>query len=401
MKKYLIAVLVLAIAIFVPVYAETSAVFIVEPSLNDGTATVTVSYTGNLTMYGGNFDIIYDNEKLQYESAEVGTSVKTALTVLNEKLADNTIRFVWASEDLLPESGEIIVLKFALSGAFENSDLKVNNFEICNMNGQTIKDAAMSVKDVAGSTIYSGAVIEENSGNDTKAETTTKEEEKASSPDTEKNSSLVAGGSGSSNTLNDAATDATLPLDKVPSEEEAALGFIDVTEADWFFESIKYVKENQLMSGVSETEFAPNASLTRAMLVVILYRIEGEPQSGTAKFDDVENGTWYTNAVSWAASEGIVDGIGDNKFAPNTEITREQIATILYKYSQKKGTVEAASVAVIAPDTDEISDWAKEGMFWAVSQKLITGTDGGRLDPGGKATRAEIATILMRYLKNK
>ena len=406
MKKYLIAVLVLIMAIFAPVYAEDSTVFTVEPSVSNGIVTIAVTYTGNLTMQGGNFDIIYDNEKMQYESAVKGASVKNALTVLNEELTDNTIRFVWASEDLMAENGEILSLKFVLNGEFENSYLKVGNFEICNMNGQTIKDAIMSIKGVEGSTIYSGQITEAEDKKEEDAPATDTKPEETQPEDTKpvENSKPAGGGTIKNDGVatqkpetNEA--DETLPLDKVPSEEETALGFMDVAESDWFFNSVKYAKENKLMSGVSETEFAPSASVTRAMLVVVLHRIEGEPQIGDAAFNDVESGQWYTNAVAWAANEGIVNGVGDGKFAPNTDITREQIATILYKYSQKKSTVEAASIGIIAPDRDKISDWAMEGMSWAVAEKLITGKDGGVLDPGGKATRAEIATILMRFLQ--
>ncbi len=401
MKKYLIAILVLIMAVSAPTYAEDSTVFTVEPSVNNGAVTVNVTYKNNALVQGGGFNIIYDNTKLTLKEVVQGDSMANAMCVINDKLAENKIRVVWASAMAMPENGTVITMKLDLvSGEFVNSDIGCEDFKVGNMNGQVVKTASMSVKGVEGSTIYSGQITEtENEKEDTPTTDTKPEETKPV-----ENSKPAGGGT----IKNDGAApqkpetneaDETLPLDKVPSEEEAALGFMDVAESDWFFNSVKYAKENKLMSGISETEFAPNASVTRAMLVVVLHRIEGEPKTGDAAFSDVASGQWYTNAVAWAANEGIVNGVGNGKFAPNADITREQIATILYKYSQKKNPVEAASIGIIAPDRDKISDWAVEGMSWAVAEKLITGKDGGVLDPGGKATRAEIATILMRFLQ--
>lgn len=401
MKKYLIAVLILIIAVSAPIYAEDSTVFTVEPSVNNGVVTVDVTYKNNALVQGGGFNIIYDNTKLTLKEVVQGDAMANTMCIINDKLAENKIRVVWASAVAMPENGTVITIKLDLvSGKFLNSDIGCENFEICNMNGQVIKTASMSVKGVEGSTIYSGQVAETDDKKDETPVTNTKPEDTKPTVDSKPavNEVPKTDGAGTQKPVVN-ESDETLPLDKVPSEEEATLGFVDVAESDWFFSSVKYAKENKLMSGVSETEFAPNASVTRAMLVVVLHRIEGEPQTVGATFTDVESGQWYTNAVAWAANEGIVNGVGDGKFAPNADITREQIATILYKYSQKKDMVGETAVYFSAPDKDKISDWAMEGMSWAVAEKLITGKDGGVLDPGGKATRAEIATILMRFLQ--
>ena len=401
MKKYLIAVLILIMAVSAPIYAEDSTVFTVEPSVSNGVVTVDVNYKNNALVQGGGFNIIYDNTKLTLKEVVQGDAMANTMCVINDKLAENKIRVVWASAMAMPENGTVITMKLDLvSGEFINSDIGCEDFKVGNMNGQVIKAASMSVKGVEGSTIYSGQVTETE---DKKEETpeVTKPEDTKPAEDSKPAVNETPKADGADNQMPEInETDETLPLDKVPSEEEAALGFVDVAESDWFFNSVKYAKENKLMSGVSETEFAPNASVTRAMLVVVLHRIEEEPLVGGTQFTDVESGQWYSNAVAWAANEGIVNGVGEGKFAPNSDITREQIATILYKYSQKKSAIDAASVGIIAPDRDKISDWAMEGMSWAVAEKLITGKDGGVLDPGGKATRAEIATILMRYLES-
>jgi len=402
LKKYLIAVLILIIAVSAPIYAEDSTVFTVEPSVNNGVVTVNVSYKNNALVQGGGFNIIYDNTKLTLKEVGQGDAMANTMCVINDKLAENKIRVVWASAVAMPESGMVITMKLDLiSGEFINSDIGCEDFKVGNMNGQVIKTASMSIKGVEGSTIYSGQVTETEDKKEETLDADTKPEATKPAEDSKPAGGGTIKPDGADTQKPDVnETDETLPLDKVPSEEEAALGFVDIAESDWFFDSVKYAKENKLMSGVSETEFAPNASVTRAMLVVVLHRIEGEPLVEGAQFTDVESGQWYSNAVAWAANEGIVNGVGEGKFAPNSDITREQIATILYKYSQKKSAIDAASVGIIAPDRDKISDWAMEGMSWAVAEKLITGKDGGVLDPGGKATRAEIATILMRYLES-
>lgn len=178
--------------------------------------------------------------------------------------------------------------------------------------------------------------------------------------------------------------------------------FTDVKTSDWFFEAVKYVVQNELFAGTSETEFSPNADMTRAMLVTVLYRMEGKPEvTAENTFTDVLEGQWHTDAVIWANASGIVTGYGEGKFGTNDPITREQMAAILYRYAQMKGydvtkTVELAEYE----DAASVSSWAESAMKWAVSQGLITGTGSTTLSPSGKATRAQVATILMRYIEN-
>lgn len=186
-----------------------------------------------------------------------------------------------------------------------------------------------------------------------------------------------------------------------PKEVDEFLGFEDVLKSDWFYESVKFVKRNNLMSGTSQTQFAPNTNLTRGMLVTILYRIENNPQCGEPEFLDVEKNLWYSSGVAWAAENGIVNGIGNGLFGPNNNITREQIAVILYNYTKfnKIELVNGDDLRMFI-DKSEVSDWAIDGVQWAVAEKLISGKGDGILDPKGNATRAEIATILKRYIEN-
>ena len=184
-------------------------------------------------------------------------------------------------------------------------------------------------------------------------------------------------------------------------ETEAPVGepFLDVNEGDWFYDAVAYAYENGLMDGVGGNRFAPNSATTRAQLVTILYRMEGQPVvSGDLPFTDVEAGTWYTNAVVWAAQNGIVNGVGDDTFAPGNDLTREQLVTILYRYAESKGYDVSASADLAGyPDGEEIQAYAREAMAWAVAENIIRGMEDDTLKPAGNASRAQIATILMRF----
>ena len=180
--------------------------------------------------------------------------------------------------------------------------------------------------------------------------------------------------------------------------EQAPLPFHDVTEGDWFYDAVRYAYENGLMDGVGEGLFAPNSETTRAQLVTILYRLAGQPAvSGDLPFTDVEAGTWYTDAVAWAAENGIVNGTTDATFAPGEDITREQLVTILYRYAESKGYDVSASADLSGyPDAGQVQDYAQPAMAWAVAEGIVEGVD-GTLNPAGNASRAQIATILMRF----
>ncbi len=180
---------------------------------------------------------------------------------------------------------------------------------------------------------------------------------------------------------------------------QAPLPFHDVTEGDWFYDAVRYAYENGLMDGVGDNLFAPNSQTTRAQLVTILYRLEGEPEvSGTSGFSDVAAGIWYTDAVAWAAANGIVNGTTDTTFAPGEDITREQLVTVLYRYAEAKGYDVSARADLSAyPDADQIQSYAAESVAWAVAEGLIQGFEDNTLRPAGNATRAQIATILMRF----
>ena len=176
--------------------------------------------------------------------------------------------------------------------------------------------------------------------------------------------------------------------------------FSDVKDTDWFSDAVTFASSHELFQGVKDGEFAPNSPMTRAMLVTVLYRLEDEPNTeGAVSFDDVNDGSWYADAVAWASEAGIVQGTG-NGFDPNANVTREQIATILYRYAQQIGIDTSAKGDVgTYGDGDEVSAWAKDAMAWAVSVGLFQGDDNGNLNPSSDATRAEVATLVARMVK--
>ena len=177
------------------------------------------------------------------------------------------------------------------------------------------------------------------------------------------------------------------------------LPFSDVRIADWFYNDVKYVYEKGMMSGTAADVFAPNATTTRAMIVTILYRLEGSPAvTGTSAFVDVPAGQWYTDAVNWAAANQIVKGTSATTFAPNDSITREQMAAILYRYAQYKGydVTKKADLSGYS-DNGQVSAYAKDALAWANAAKLINGVTNTTLAPQGNATRAQVSAILHRF----
>ena len=178
--------------------------------------------------------------------------------------------------------------------------------------------------------------------------------------------------------------------------------FIDIKESDWFHDDVKYVWGEGLMLGTSSNTFAPQSSTTRAMVVTILWRLEGEPApDGNCPFTDV-TADWYANAVTWASENGIVEGYGEGLFWPELSITREQLATILYRYADWKGLDISAGKYTSPPfeDVSEISGYAILAMRWAYASGLLKGRTESTIVPDGTATRAELAAILHRFLEN-
>ena len=183
--------------------------------------------------------------------------------------------------------------------------------------------------------------------------------------------------------------------------ENTDLNFTDVSSSDWFFKGVEYVVDKGIMSGVSENQFDPSGKLTRAMLVQMLYNMESRPACDAENaFIDVPVGQWYTDAVIWANDAKIVSGMGEGLFAPNMEITREQMVAMLYNYAKYKGyDVTASADLSTFADNASVSAWAQPAMQWAVAEGYISGMGDNQLAPQGTANRAEIASVIMRFME--
>jgi hypothetical protein len=182
--------------------------------------------------------------------------------------------------------------------------------------------------------------------------------------------------------------------------EEDEIVFSDVAEGAWYYDAVRFVVSLGLFEGTGGGKFSPEAAMTRAMLVTVLYRLAGSPAvSGDNPFTDVKNGQWYTDAVVWANQNGIVTGYGGGLFGTNDNITREQLAAILYRYAEYKDyDVSAAADLAAYSDAGSVSSWAEAAMRWANAEGLITGVTATALSPSGNATRAQVAMILMRFV---
>ena len=183
------------------------------------------------------------------------------------------------------------------------------------------------------------------------------------------------------------------------TEEKAdvwANPFADVSENEWFYGAVEYAAKNGLMNGVSDNEFAPNGALIRAMFVTVLYRMENEPETANAAFTDVVSGSWYEKAVAWAYAGGLVTGVSETEFAPEDTITREQMATILYRYAKFKGMDVSVRGETSYTDKDAISDYAADAVIWAATKAVMSGNADGSFAPTDNATRAEAAAVFMR-----
>ncbi|MEG2137266.1 MAG: S-layer homology domain-containing protein [Oscillospiraceae bacterium] len=175
--------------------------------------------------------------------------------------------------------------------------------------------------------------------------------------------------------------------------------FTDIGSVDWFYGAVRYCYQGGLFLGTGPEVFTPQGEVTRAMLATVLYRLAGEPVGGTHSFTDVPADEWYSNPVAWAAGNHIVNGVEPNLYNPNGLVTREQMAAMLYRYAGEYLKQDVSKTAALSSfkDGNKTAQWARSAMSWAVGTELVTGKDGGILDPGGTAKRAEVATMLQRF----
>lgn len=194
-----------------------------------------------------------------------------------------------------------------------------------------------------------------------------------------------------------AAIDAIKTLADLEAEKPP---FVDVAEDAWYYDAVKFAYNEKLFKGATDTTFNPNGTMTRAMLVTVLYRLAGEPEvTGTTAFTDLKDGEYYCDAVLWAVQNGITEGVDETHFAPNKAVTREQMVTFLYRYAKLAGMdVTAKADLSTYADADKVGTYAADAMAWAVANELINGVGNNTLAPKSTATRAQVAVVLMRYL---
>ncbi len=342
------------------------------------------------------FTVSLDAEK-SFAGVEIGLKPSDGVSIENFELVGSATG----------ESSIDIVKNGVHYYAFYSSDNKftADNEVIANVTCNYSGDASASISLDSASIVYADLELKKTTAedfNDVFTVNVTRE-----TGEDQGSTGGGGGGSGGGNNNNSEDSEVEIldpetPLSELPPWTNP---FTDVTENDWFYDTVRYSNQTGLFSGTTETTFSPNETMTRAMLVTVLYRVEQEPLEDDllsyADFQDVEDGSWYELAVGWAAKNGIVMGVGDDKFAPNEPVTREQVASILYRYATFKGedTTQTTDISKYF-DHEEISDYAKEAMTWANARGFITGATVDTLNPLGNASRAELATILMRYLTN-
>lgn len=327
-------------------------------SLKDGTYTYTMetvrgTRTGSFTVDGEELTI---NER--FSSGGSSHSYDGYITIINPKNGEVTVSDDWAYED------DKITLTITPDKGYE-----VDKIEIVDDEGDKIDAKKVEDKDNKYTFRMANCDV---------TVTVTFKEEGKTTEDTDKEE------------------------DKDEENTETTeLNFTDVKESDWFFKGVEYVVDKGIMSGISENEFAPSGKLTRAMLVQMLYNMESRPACDAENaFMDVPVGQWYTDAVIWANDAKIVSGMGEGLFAPNMEITREQMVAMLYNYAKYKGYDVTASADLSKfADNASVSTWAQPAMQWAVAEGYISGMGDNQLAPQGTATRAEIASVIMRFME--
>ena len=372
--KRLYGILIAVVLIFgTTAYAEEIDVFTAQCEKNENTVELTVNINDVTDICGCSFNVVYDNTTLSFSQYEVGVALENASPLVNEKYSDNTVRVVCAGTEELSKTGNALKVSFSVINTdIDKTAVSVEQIKISDGYGvkTQIEDIVceVNVKEQAGSTksVRKGS-YKSVGGIPTNSETPTPS---AGTQQTNIMASHLA-------------------------------GFTDVLTTDWFYEPVCFVYENKLMQGVSNIEFAPNMPVTRAMFVTVLYRMEGEPEvTNENVFTDVKSGEYYEKAVIWAQGNEIVKGISETEYAPNTNITREQMAAIIYRYANFKG-IDTESVmentnTLSHNDIFKVSDWAKEAMNYCIAAGIITGDNNRNLNPQNNATRAEFATILMR-----
>ena len=337
----------------------------------DDTVYLLVDLKDNAGFGATQFCITYDKDKLLLENASLGELIPSgAITSINTDIIGE-IHFSVISISDIPDSGTLLVSRFkAKDTGTAKFDFKLLAY--ADSNGTSLNSTSTDAE----------IVIELSNASDESADISgtipsggsTIKPSKPADADKEENPELIQ---------------------PEQPKETNHISFADVAQTHWAYNQIHKVSEMGLFSGTGEDIFSPDLQMTRAMFVTVLHRYAGSPETEKTDFADVKD-SWYSNAVSWAAQNGIVSGTGDNKFSPDEYITRGQIATILCRYKNGK-SIDVNSINSFK-DSASIPDWGKESIAWAIEQGLIMGRSGGNVAFNDNATRAETAVIFTRFL---
>ncbi len=339
---------------------------------NDKT-TVTISLNDAPNIASLYFEVSFDDDVLELLEVECEDLGVIAKTTADYKEIDEivVVAYQMISDEDFSCNGDVLSLDFKAISEKASTKVEISNLLAFDENGT---DVEIATEDASFST---------KSGN----------------------GGGGGGGGGGSDEEEDKTDDKkdeepTTPV--TPDAPEDKDGFTDVDSDDWYADAVSYVFEKGIMNGVDADKFQPEATLTRGMFATILHRVEETPAvEGEASFEDILDGEWYADAVKWANANGIVKGISETEFAPNNNITREQIATIIYRYCQFKG-IDVTTGEVILANYDDfgaVSDYAVEAIKYAVGSGLMKGRTDRTLNPRENVTRAEAATLIMRFVE--
>lgn len=343
--------------------AERTVLTVDSARLTEGTDTLTLDVTleGGGSCSGGSFILWYDSGCLELISLEAGPAVDGALTAVNPDLGDGVAKMSWASLSPLTAEGVVARLTFRVL-LMEETTVEVLNPELLDTEGKAIPLASVN-----------GAVTLQQ------AETPVQDQQPSSGSTSSGGANGSAGGG-----------------DTGPADWDNP--FSDVPEGAWFWGAVEYVVREGLFTGTDADRFSPDSTMSRAMLATVLYRrfgAEANPTVISAFSDAGEVPSWAADGMAWAVEQGILQGSG-GRLMPNAPVTRETLATILYRCMGNPGGDAAVLESFV--DGASVAPWAEEGAAWAVETGLLTGRDGGRLVPGDTATRAEVAMVLSRWL---
>lgn len=373
-RRGLLLVLMIAM-LSLPAYAAGTSLKIDAPASLPAvgeTFTVKVDISGNPGLCAAQYTLVFDKTVVTCVSASVGDVLKGTLSAANPDAADGAI-----------------VAAAATSPAKGDGSIGVFTFKVLKSGetGFTLKDAVFSDANGASiSTNVPAADASQKPSDPTKPDQPTTDD--LTKPDQPKT---------------DDPAEPSKPADETTTPDATGQTFSDVPKSFWGYESIERAAQLGYVNGVGGGKFEPNRQLTRAEFVTMLYRMAGKPAASTAAaFTDVPQNAWYRDALNWAAEKGYVNGTGANTFSPDGKITRQEVVTILFRYSGSQSGAETMFTATYDSqftDSGAIAPWAKSAMYWAVYNGVVNGTSQTTVSPTATATRAEVAAIFVRYAK--